>query len=87
MQLSWNTEQALREHVARQEELLERERNLATRELDAEKARTALAEKDAAMERERAEFFKNAFESVTRGPSVGCLIVKWVFTLGLKRCV
>lgn len=63
-----------------------RERVIASREIETEKARTELAQKETAMERERAEFYRQAFADVIRGPSFGCLFVKWVFTFGKKVC-
>lgn len=71
--------------MADQEALLIRERELAARELESEKARTALAERETLLERERAEFFRSAMDQLTRGPGFWCRVAK-VFTLGLKTC-
>jgi hypothetical protein len=55
-----------------------REKTNWQRSLDLEKEATRLA-------KERAEFYENAFRSITKKPSVWCW-VKRILTLGIHRC-
>lgn len=83
--LSWRETQLLQQNLTQQQDLLERERALAQRELETEKSRTAVAEKEAAMEKERAEFYRQAFAQIVSKPGFGCVLKK-IFTLGLAKC-
>ena len=56
----------LKKTMAQNEEFNERERALATRELETEKQRAALAEREAAVEKDRALFYQQAFGRLTR---------------------
>lgn len=79
-------ERVLRDALKRAEELAARERDIATRELETEKARTALAQKEAADQKERADFYAESFKQTTKGKGFGCVLKK-VFTIGLAPCL
>lgn len=83
--LAWKETELLHEAMAKEQEFAERERQLAARELDAEKQRTAIAEKETAIQKDKAIFYEQAFKEATKGRSFGCVIAK-VFTIGLARC-
>lgn len=83
--LSVEAETLLRDVIRRERELMDRERALLNRELDFEKQRTSLAERDAAVERNRADFYKNTADSLTKKNSFGCVLKK-IFTVGLSKC-
>ena len=83
--LQVEAERLLRESLKRQEDFAEKERALAARELDTEKQRTALTEKEVSIQKDRADFYKTAFENATKGRTLGCKVLK-VFTLGLAKC-
>lgn len=85
LQISWDELQLRIQAEQQMQELFNRERALAQRELDTEKQRTGLATKEAATEKERAEFYRQAYEAVTRKPGLGCALKKLV-TFGLSRC-
>lgn len=67
------------------ETLTQREQALAARELEMEKERTALAQRETAIEKARADFYQSAFEAVSRKRSGWCWAAK-IFTFGLARC-
>jgi hypothetical protein len=75
----------LRESISREQAFADKERGLAARELDTEKARTALAEMEVELQRETAEFYKKAFAATTKGRTFGCWVKKF-FTLGNGKC-
>lgn len=83
--LQVEAEALLREALKRERELAERERALAARDLESEKARTALAERERAIEKTRADSFEAAYNGVTKKPGFGCLLKK-IVTLGLSKC-
>ena len=83
--LSVETERLLREALQKEREFADRERLIANKEFAIEKARTALAQQEAVLEKERAGFYKNALEQVTKKPSLGCTL-KRVITFGLSKC-
>jgi len=64
--------------IARDKEQDAREQELAVKELDVEKQRTALAT-------EKAELWEQMYKSVTKKPGAGCLILR-ALTLGVHRC-
>jgi hypothetical protein len=63
----------------------DRERTSLQRSIDVEKRATAVTEKERDLEKERAEFYKKAFEEVTKKRGFGCTMKK-IFTLGIARC-
>ena len=75
----------LKKSIADRDALAERERAIAERELQAEKDRTELANQKATIEKERGDFYENAFKTVSKGTSGWCKAAR-VFTLGLARC-
>jgi hypothetical protein len=75
----------LKRSMAERDTLSQREKDIAARELQTEKDRTALANQKADIEKARGDFYEGAFKSVTKGTSVGCKIAR-VFTLGLAKC-
>ena len=83
--LAWDEIDLLRKTMAQNDQLTQRERALAGKELETEKERTALAEKEAAIEKARARFYEQAFERLTRKRGFGCAIKKAI-TLGLAHC-
>jgi hypothetical protein len=83
--LAWQENDLLRRALTNASTLDDRERELAAHELEIEKQKTALAEKETAVERERAEFYRQAFERLTKGRGFGCSLKK-ALTLGLGRC-
>lgn len=83
--LGWETEKLLRETIRRMDEISERERALANREIEAEKVRTELATKETELEKKRADFFEEAYNTATKKPGFWCGVKKF-FTLGLGKC-
>ncbi len=75
----------LRKSMADRDALSDRERAIATRELETEKQRTELAEQKAGLEKTRGDFYENAFKVVTKKTSGWCQVAR-VFTIGLARC-
>lgn len=75
----------LESQMAAMEEIRIMREQLLNERVDDEKARTALAQKEAAFERDRAEFYRQSFEQVSGGRSFWCGVAK-VFTLGLAKC-
>jgi len=83
--LSSKESELLRKSINDREALAERERALAVRELDVEKERTAVATQTAMVEKERGDFYENAFKTVSKGTGGWCKVAR-VFTLGLSHC-
>lgn len=73
------------EFLAREKEQDERERANMSRALELEKQATGLAQRETAIQKERADFYEAVFKSVTKGSSFGC-VVKKILTLGIARC-
>jgi hypothetical protein len=83
--LAWQENDLLQRALTNASNLDDRERELTARELEIEKQKTALAEKETAVEHERAEFYRQAFERLTKGRGFDCTVKK-VLTLGLGHC-
>lgn len=84
--LQVEAERILREALAREQEFAAKERAIAAREIETERARTALAEKEAADQKERADFYAASFKQVTQKKGFGCTMKK-IFTLGMGACL
>lgn len=84
--LAWRETDLLNQALAQQEQLRQREAGVDQKELEIERQKTALAERQIQVEKERAEFYKLAMEELTKGRSFGCTLAK-IFTLGLARCL
>ena len=65
-------------YIQRENELDVLEKAAAQRALELEKQATAQA-------KEQAEFYKAAYQALSKGPSLGCRVLR-VFTLGIHRC-
>jgi len=72
-------------HLDQRDRLDAREKAAWERSLELEKKATALAGRETAIERQRAEFAEAALKAATRGRSVKCRIGKLI-SLGLIRC-
>jgi len=75
----------LRQTLNSQLQLIDRERDLATRELTLERERTSLANQAAAIQKDRADFYEQAFKTVSKTTSSWCKVAR-VFTMGLAKC-
>lgn len=73
------------EWIRREKEQDERERANMRRALELEQQATTLAQRETVIEKQRADFYEQAFRSVTKQPGFGCLL-KRIFTLGFARC-
>jgi len=72
--------------IAREQEQDGRERTAWERALELERQATGLAQREMALERERAEFYESAYKLLMKKkPGVGCWL-KRIFTLGIARC-
>ncbi len=71
--------------VAALEELQKKEKANSDRALELEKQATALAQKERDLALERAKFYEQMYQSVTKRRTIGCTI-KLIFTLGMARC-
>lgn len=75
----------LARHIERDRELDTRERESWERALELERQATGLAERDRDLAREQAELYEQLYRSVTKGPGVGCRILRAI-TLGIHTC-
>jgi hypothetical protein len=75
----------LARHIERDRELDTRERESWERALEIERRATALAERARDLAREKAELYEQLYRSVTKGPGIGCRLLR-VITLGIRRC-
>jgi capsule polysaccharide export protein KpsE/RkpR len=81
----WEENDLLKAAIQQIQNLNTRERDVAARELTAEKQRVEIAEKERDIEKARAEFYKANLESVTKKRGLGCSLKK-AFSLGLAKC-
>lgn len=72
-------------HIERDRELDAQEKENCARGLELERQATALAEQARDLALERAELYEDLYRGVTRGPGIGCRILR-VITLGIHRC-
>ena len=84
--------ESLRAEVAVYKSYIEREAALAKKEQsNSDEAirlageATKLAQRETQLEKERADFYENAYKTIAKGRSKKCTILK-IFTLGLARC-
>jgi hypothetical protein len=75
----------LARHIERDRELDTRERESWERALEVERRATGLAARERDLAREQAELYEQLYRSVTKGPGIGCRILR-VITLGIHRC-
>ncbi len=75
----------LTQHIDRDRELDARDRATWDRALELERRATGLAEQERDLALARAAFYEDLYRGVTRGPSIGCRILR-VITLGIHRC-
>jgi hypothetical protein len=74
------------DQLERERELGDRERAVASRELDAQKALNAAIERERDLERDKARTYKDLFDAATKKRTgLGCKL-KRVFTFRLARC-
>lgn len=73
------------EYVKALDEIRNREKELSDRALELEKQATDLMRRDRDNERDRAETYKQMYEGLSKGPSVGCRILRFI-TGGIHRC-
>lgn len=72
-------------HIERDQEQDARERATWERALELERRATGLAEQERDLAREKAALYEDLYRGVTRGPGIGCRILR-VLTLGIHRC-
>lgn len=72
-------------HIDRDREQDARERATWERALELERRATGLAEQERDLAREKAALYEDLYRGVTRGPGIGCRILR-VLTLGMHRC-
>lgn len=75
----------LARHIERDQEQDARERATWERALELERRATGLAEQERDLAREKAALYEDLYRGVTRGPGIGCRILR-VLTLGIHRC-
>ena len=71
--------------VTRDQEQDVREKANADRALELERQATAIVMKERDLAQEKAILYEQLYRSVTKGPGVGCRILR-VVTLGIARC-
>lgn len=76
---------AQQDFIDQSQQLLVRERDLANKELTAEKRLTAIAERERDVEKVRGDQLDALLKERNRRPSFGCRL-KRIVTLGLGRC-
>ena len=74
-----------REKIALQQQYIERDKDQDRREAELADQRTALALQERDLWKEKAEQYKTAYESLTKGRSKGCWVAK-IMTVGIARC-
>jgi len=72
-------------YIERDRELDARDRATWERALELERRATGLAEQERDLAREQAALYENLYRGMTRGPGIGCRILR-VLTLGIHRC-
>jgi hypothetical protein len=72
-------------YVERDRDQDAREKTTWERALELERRATGLAEQERDLARERASLYEDLYRGVTRGPGIGCRILR-VLTLGIHRC-
>lgn len=77
--------QVYRSYIQREAALATKEQANSDKALALANQATELAKRETELERKRADFYKNAYETVTKGRSKGCWVAK-VLTIGLARC-
>lgn len=74
------------DQLERERELGDRERAVAAREIEAQKALNAAIERERDLERDKARTYKDLFDAATKKRNgIGCQL-KRIFTFGLARC-
>jgi hypothetical protein len=73
------------QYVSRDTEQDAREKANADRALELERKATALAEKERDLAQDKANYYEQAYRSVTKGPSGWCKFTR-VLTFGIRRC-
>ena len=76
---------ALREYITADAGIDAREKEIANNRLALADEKISLAERTAALHKERADMYETLYRAVTRKPSTGCRVARAV-TLGLYRC-
>ena len=74
-----------KDYISRESDLSSKERANYERALDIEKQATALAQKERDLAQDKANFYEQAYRTVTKKPGKFCQVVK-VITLGLAQC-
>lgn len=72
-------------HIERDREQDAREAATWERALELERRATGLAEQERDLAREKAALYEDLYRGMTRGPGIGCRILR-VLTLGIHRC-
>jgi hypothetical protein len=73
------------QYVSRDTEQDAKEKANTDRALELEKQATAIARQERDQQKEKATLYEQLYRSVTRGPGVGCRILR-VITAGIHRC-
>lgn len=74
-----------RAYIEREAALAKKEQANSDEALRLANEATRLAQKETELQRERADFYENAYKTIAKGRSKKCTILK-IFTLGLARC-
>jgi hypothetical protein len=75
----------LESYISRDQEQDNREKVNSDRAFELERKATDLAQKEADMQKDKAELYEQLYRSATRKPGVGCRIARAV-TLGIHQC-
>jgi hypothetical protein len=75
----------LKAHIDRDKEQDAREKAIADRALELERQATGIAQQERDLAKDKAAMYEQLYRSLTKGPGVGCRIMR-VVTAGIYRC-